>query len=178
MANTTACERQRQWTRRPEDRRLGVHHLVRTLAEHVVSGDPEVRLYGLLESGVARLLGAVRASVVPARPSSLNRPQPSRTETAIPGPPHGRPLALEVDLTDRAPKRGPRPAPRRSSDPAPRCGRCAIESSAWLCRISPCSSRVQWAGSSEVLEPTECEVLECARAFRPKERARAIVDDW
>jgi transcriptional regulator with PAS, ATPase and Fis domain len=104
MANTTAtaCER-RQWTRRPEDRRLGVHHLVRTLAEHVVSGDPEVRLHGLLESGLARLLGAAQASVVPARPASLSRPQPSRTEIAIPGPAHGQPLAIAVDLVDRAP---------------------------------------------------------------------------
>jgi transcriptional regulator with PAS, ATPase and Fis domain len=105
MANSVACESGRQWTRRPEDRRQGVHHLVRALAEHVVSGDPEVRLHGLLETRLARLLGAVRASVVPARPAtaSLSRSRPTRAEAAIPGPAHGQPLALEVDLADRPP---------------------------------------------------------------------------
>jgi transcriptional regulator with PAS, ATPase and Fis domain len=105
MANSVACESGRQWSRRPEDRRQGVHHLVRALAEHVVAGDPEVRLHGLLETRLARLLGAVRASVVPARPApaSLSRTRPTRAETAIPGPAHGQPLALEVDLADRPP---------------------------------------------------------------------------
>ncbi len=105
MANIVACESGRQWTPRPEDRRQGVHHLVRALAEHVVAGDPGVRLHGLLETRLARLLGAVRASVVPARPAtaSVSRAALTRAETAIPGPAHGQPLALQVDLADRLP---------------------------------------------------------------------------
>ncbi len=106
MTNSMACGTERQWVRRPEDRRQGVHHLVRALAEHVVSGDPEVRLHGLLELRLARLLGAARASVVPARLATapgLTRPNPSRTHAAIPGPAHGQPLALEVDMADRTP---------------------------------------------------------------------------
>ena len=56
MANSVACGTERQWARRPEDRRQGVHHLVRALAQHVVVGDPEQRLHGLLELRLARLL--------------------------------------------------------------------------------------------------------------------------
>ena len=66
---------------------------------------PRCGSHGLLETRLARLLGAVRASVVPARPvaASLGRSRPMRAETAIPGPAHGQPLALEVDLADRPP---------------------------------------------------------------------------
>jgi two-component system response regulator HydG len=104
MTTIAACGSERQWVRRPEDRRQGVHQLVRALAEHVVSGDPEVRLHGLLESRLARLLGARRASVVAVRP--LTSPQTrgqARMLATIPGPSHGQPLALEIELADRAP---------------------------------------------------------------------------
>ena len=50
------------------DRRQGVHALIRSLAEHVVSGNPEMRLHTVLEARLARLLGASRAAVVPVRP--------------------------------------------------------------------------------------------------------------
>ena len=104
MANSVACGTGRDWARRPEDRRQGVHHLVRALAEHVVGGDPELRLHGLLELRLARLLGATRARVVPVRHAA---PAAGAGDTfaraAIPGPPHGQALTLEVDLGDRVP---------------------------------------------------------------------------
>jgi transcriptional regulator with PAS, ATPase and Fis domain len=62
---------------RQRDRRDGLHALVRALATHLVAGEPHVRLEGVLESGLARALGAdwlravraestTRASVAPA----------------------------------------------------------------------------------------------------------------
>ena len=43
---------------RQVDRRQGLHALVRSLATHLVSGEPHVRLEGILEAGLARALGA------------------------------------------------------------------------------------------------------------------------
>ncbi len=103
MTSSVAHGDERQWARRPEDRRQGVHQLVRALAEHVVAGDPEVRLHGLLEMRVARLLGARRATVVPIGGAGVSRLPASRAHAPIPGPAHGQPLALEFDLADRAP---------------------------------------------------------------------------
>ena len=104
MANSVACGTGRDWARRPEDWRQGVHQLVRALAEHVVGGDPELRLHGLLELRLARLLGATRARVVPVRHAA---PAAGAGDTlaraVIPGPPHGQALTLEVDLGDRVP---------------------------------------------------------------------------
>ena len=107
MAEMLACGSERQWTRRPEDRRQGVHALVRALAEHLIAGNPEVRLQALLEARLARLVGAARARVVPARPASpasapkgIPRPWAS---AAIPGPDHSQPLALELDGNGRSP---------------------------------------------------------------------------
>jgi hypothetical protein len=43
---------------RQGDRRQGLHSVVRALATHLVSGEPQVRLEGVLEAGLARALGA------------------------------------------------------------------------------------------------------------------------
>jgi transcriptional regulator with PAS, ATPase and Fis domain len=104
MAQSLVNGSDRQWTRRPEDRRQGVHQLIRCLAEHVVVGDPEVRLHHLLEARLARLLGAARAGIVPARsPAAAGARLASRAQAAIPGPPHAQELALEVDWPGRLP---------------------------------------------------------------------------
>jgi transcriptional regulator with PAS, ATPase and Fis domain len=106
MDKGVAHRSEREWTRRSEDRRQGMHQLVRALADHVVNGDPEIRLHGVLEMRLARLLGAARASVVPARPTAAPTPRAGTSQRAavsIPGPPHGQPLALEVELPGRSP---------------------------------------------------------------------------
>jgi two-component system response regulator HydG len=107
MAEMLACGSEREWTRRPEDRRQGVHALVRALAEHLIAGNPEVRLQALLEARLARLVGAARARVVPLRPASpasapKGIPKPWAS-AAIPGPDHSQPLALELDGNGRSP---------------------------------------------------------------------------
>ncbi|MEZ5294539.1 MAG: sigma 54-interacting transcriptional regulator [Vicinamibacterales bacterium] len=85
---------------RGRDRRDGLHALVRALATHLVSGEPRVRLDGVLESGLARALGAAWLRTVhhdqQGRPPS---PRGARVLSAGPAP--GQHVLFELALLDR-----------------------------------------------------------------------------
>jgi two-component system, NtrC family, response regulator HydG len=73
---------------RQGDRRQGIHAVVRALATHLVSGEPHVRLEGVLEAGLARALGAdwLRAVRTDAASSRLSAPRAARVRATGPLP--------------------------------------------------------------------------------------------
>jgi len=86
---------------RQGDRRQGIHAVVRALATHLVSGEPHVKLEGVLEAGVARALGADWLRAV--RPGA-HPPQGEATRTArvrSHGPTSGHEVLFELALPER-----------------------------------------------------------------------------
>ncbi len=87
--------------RRVDERRNGITDVVRSLAEHVVSDGPAVKLLALFEQRLAGAMGADWVRVV--RPG--NGPVPSSSTTArqceVRGPTPGRDVLFEVGLTGR-----------------------------------------------------------------------------
>ncbi len=89
--------------RRPRrgDRREGIHTLVRALATHLVSGEPQVRLEGVLEAGLARALGAEWLRSVPSG-TAASRLQGSREASIRTSGAGGGPdVFFELALPDR-----------------------------------------------------------------------------
>jgi transcriptional regulator with PAS, ATPase and Fis domain len=87
-------------TGRQRDRRQGLHALVRMLATHLVAGEPQVRLEGVLEAGLARAIGAAWLRTV--RPTDQRRAGPlraSRVPTTGPSPEHD--VMFEMAVLDR-----------------------------------------------------------------------------
>ncbi len=85
---------------RQPDRRQGLHGIVRALATHLVSGEPHVRLAGVLESGLARALGADWLRAVQAElPSTERGGRGARVRSS--GPTSAHDIYFELGLDGR-----------------------------------------------------------------------------
>lgn len=86
---------------RQGDRRQGLHSVVRALATHLVSGEPQVRLEGVLEAGLARALGADWLRAVRHGAAAGRLPAPRTARVRAGGPAAGQEVFFELALPDR-----------------------------------------------------------------------------
>jgi transcriptional regulator with PAS, ATPase and Fis domain len=84
---------------RQMDRRHGLHGLVKALATHLVAGEPQVRLEGVLEAGLARALGVPWIRTVRGS-EPLRRPASGAHTHAGPGGP-GEDVRFELAVQQR-----------------------------------------------------------------------------
>ncbi|MBP7778981.1 MAG: sigma 54-interacting transcriptional regulator [Acidobacteria bacterium] len=83
------------------DRRQGLHTIVRALATHLVSGEPQVRLEGVLEAGLARALGADWLRAVPRAGTATRLPAARAARVRTNGPVAGQDVFFELALPVR-----------------------------------------------------------------------------
>ena len=86
---------------RQGDRRQGIHSVVRALATHLVSGEPHVRLEGVLEAGLARALGADWLRTVRQGGAPPRVPAPRTARVRSHGPTAGHEVLFELALPER-----------------------------------------------------------------------------
>ncbi len=86
---------------RQGDRRQGIHAVVRALATHLVSGEPHVRLEGVLEAGLARALGADWLRTVRQGAAAGRLPAARTARIRANGPTAGQDVCFELALPGR-----------------------------------------------------------------------------